>query len=455
MESTDLQDCPSIQEPSAETAFELKKALGEDILESIAGALRSAMTNEVYVDWSLFDVHYFSDTLRVVEHLRESLGNAPETMTGRICGPELYRWIGNFKWAVKNNDTGLYHQWLLNLSHLLLCRVIVVSDHADLPLTFYLKVSGHGHLHLPQIDGPVSETTIDRNWVKARLSGGELLLFSLDEPLCIPLEHVLCLVDGFHTDEKPNSVGETEIYLHQSGAVLREMVAELSETASGPVQQDEMLRVIPWDKLLTDPYNQAIMERLAEGTRYLQRYSEGSYQEVCAVMDGISLLTGGRFVGSSDIWYHGIAVLNPDDTWTEITFADHLIHEGAHIALHALNELMPVMYNPFEEGAPSPIRSDPRPLYGTFHATFVFMRLVQFFARIVDEGEVSEEVEFRYHRHLKGFYDGMDTLSKYADLTPSGQRVFGEMAEYHQELKKQMAKPQPEKFQNLARDYVI
>ena len=30
------------------------------------------------------------------------------------------------------------------------------------------------------------------------------------------------------------------------------------------------------------------------------------------ILDGITLLTGGRFVGCSDVWYQGYAFFNPD-----------------------------------------------------------------------------------------------------------------------------------------------
>jgi hypothetical protein len=284
----------------------------------------------------------------------------------------------------------------------------------------------------------------------------ENCLFETEPEMTASVSHseILALLDGHGNDTAFFDKPDLPIYLHQNGFMLREMVEELNEAASKPINSNEELTVLRFCDLKKDPYPD-IIKKLSEGFEYIKKNSEELFEETLVSLKGITLVKGNRYVGSSDIWYHGIAVLNPDDTWTEITFADHIIHESAHTILHALNEITPVLYNPFEVNSFSPIRPDPRPVYGTLHATYVFMRLTQFFVDVSRLDTTSEEVMFRLNRHIKGFYDGMKVIAEFASFTTAGYELFKGMITYYNSLIKEYPNPAPEKYQNASRDYVI
>ena len=150
--------------------------------------------------------------------------------------------------------------------------------------------------------------------------------------------------------------------------------------------------------------------------------------------------------------YYGVCFLNPRSDWNVITFADHIVHEAAHQILYAWHELSPLLVNCNEMGYPSPIRDDPRPLYGSFHATFVFLRLVLFFDQLVRKTK-SREAEFRFHRHLQGLYTGMDVLEKAAKFTPKGKELFQAMKFETARFKKRIPRPDPKAYNRYLRDY--
>jgi len=93
---------------------------------------------------------------------------------------------------------------------------------------------------------------------------------------------------------------ETPIYFHQTGDDLGAMLRELSSVASIPVSRDEENPQISE----ADITKSALWRKIdVMGAGRLCSDNPTLYGEVIAVMEGISLITGGRFVGGSDIWY--------------------------------------------------------------------------------------------------------------------------------------------------------
>ena len=113
------------------------------------------------------------------------------------------------------------------------------------------------------------------------------------------------------------------------------------------------------------------------------------------------MLDGVPFVGGSDVACFGASFFSLAPEWSDLCYADHIVHEAAHQRFHAEFEVEPALVNPADVNWSSPIRSDPRPLEGSFHATFVFVRLAQFFERVVDSCP-SFDAMTRLHRHLLG-----------------------------------------------------
>jgi len=84
--------------------------------------------------------------------------------------------------------------------------------------------------------------------------------------------------------------------------------------------------------------------------------------------------------------------------------------------------LDPLVLNADTERYSAPIRPDPRPLFGIFHATFVLARMYRVLSRwAVDGGPpaVADAAEDA----LRRFRFGLRTLSEHGKLTDRGDQV--------------------------------
>lgn len=383
----------------------------------------------------------------------------------KYIGPEMFRWLAFFSKNLKNRKIKEITHQLLELPELLFFRLIPYQKKIKNKLSFSIRLaySGKG-IRFIQLDNIIKKNLNHNGLVRIDMNKDECFLSCSGGVFPIETKEILNQLDGYRKDKKFWIV-DKKVFLHQSGIILFNMVNELNLIASEPLSSNEELRIIKYNELFSVKYA-SIISTIKKGYKYIKKYAPSVYKETIDSLKGITLLNGKRFVGSSDIWYHGIALLNPDNSWSKITFADHLIHESAHTILHKINELTPLLLNPFDLLNVSPIRKDPRPLYGTFHATFVFMKLAQFFENVEEKIPLdkkqenipktdTEEVLFRLNRHIKGFYDGMQILAEHALFTNSGYRLFEEMNTYRIALLKRHPNPNYTKYQNAFSDYVI
>jgi len=199
-----------------------------------------------------------------------------------------------------------------------------------------------------------------------------------------------------------------------------------------------------------------IADRAAVAADLIRSLDPETAGEISLVTEYLVLLEGSDFVGGSDIRLFGASFLRLSPDWSPLCYADHLVHEAAHQRLHAAHELVPMLSNKDYVGAPSPIRSDPRPLYGTLHATFVFLRLSQFMARVLRQSAddtVLAEAEIRFHRHLLGLLQGLRTVADYGELTEAGAVELAEWKAVASDLLSVAGPPDERIFSKLDWDY--
>lgn len=167
-----------------------------------------------------------------------------------------------------------------------------------------------------------------------------------------------------------------------------------------------------------------IATKYCEAANLIRRVDNESYRELQILTKFVVPLEGNsKFIGGSALSLYGATFLKLQSTWSPLCFADHLIHEAAHQLLHAVQELQPLILNREQYGAQSPIRSDPRPLYGIFHATFVFLRLSEFMSKalnVLTAPEEKREAELRLNRHLLGLLQGLDTILEHGEFSHYG-----------------------------------
>lgn len=413
-------------------------------------ALHALRSKEALASEILSDIAYLVDEVApgarpIVAPLLESLvaraSSLPQSGLSLVVGPEIHRWLGHAAHAARvGHANGIAHA-IESLPGLLFGRVVAAGvDHGSFRLP-----GRRGRLRIPQ--AAVEFATLAQPLCAIGLAPKCIFLDGAE----IQRNTVMDRIDG--ASNATRSLAGTRIFYHQRGDFVADMVEDLSVVASIPVAHDEGLALIPPERF-DSPDVAPIVGNMAAGFRLIRTHASEHADEVEAAIDAITLVTGRRFVGGSDIFYHGVAVLNPDREWSATTYADHLVHEGAHIVLHARNELAPLLQNPDAMGAKSPIREDPRPLYGILHSTFVFLRLVQFFRRAA-EPIGSDEATFRLHRHMLGFYEGMAELERCAQFTRAGESLFQGMRNAMTAFRATLPEPDPRCYQRVGKDYVV
>jgi hypothetical protein len=139
------------------------------------------------------------------------------------------------------------------------------------------------------------------------------------------------------------------------------------------------------------------------------------------------------FGGASSFMLWGAVFLNVALHRTRTEIAAGLVHESAHQVLFALSCREPVVENALEARFASPLRRDPRPIIGVYHATFVCARMGYAFRAMLarDCGlDDSERVSLaqQLDKARADFVDGLATLRTSGHLTPLGTRILDEAA---------------------------
>jgi HEXXH motif-containing protein len=140
------------------------------------------------------------------------------------------------------------------------------------------------------------------------------------------------------------------------------------------------------------------------------------------------------FAGASSFAVWGAIFLNTDehDDVAELTQA--LAHEAAHLLLFAEAIDGPLVENPESERFLSPLRSDPRPMDGIFHATFVTARMHLAARALEQSGSLATLERARLRNvllaHQSNFDGGIATIRQNATLTKLGNDLLSGAEEY-------------------------
>jgi HEXXH motif-containing protein len=140
---------------------------------------------------------------------------------------------------------------------------------------------------------------------------------------------------------------------------------------------------------------------------------------------------GLRFAGASCFMAWGAVVINVAQKRERLQVLASLVHEATHQLLFGAAREEPLTTNPPEARYASPLRRDPRPMDGVFHATYVAGRLAHLYARLeaADRLLTREEaghVRERAERMRRRFGQGDAVIAGEARLTPLGRRLIDE-----------------------------
>lgn len=207
-------------------------------------------------------------------------------------------------------------------------------------------------------------------------------------------------------------------------------------------------------------YRQKMLEGMSRGislhppgeavaTTFVQRYRQGfellqqAIPELAAEVDGlvrdvVGVAGGaddtGEFHGGSHFQLWGALFLNAQLHQSRIAMAEVIAHESAHSLLFGFCTREPLVLNDDAELYPSPLRADPRPMDGIYHATFVSARMHWAMARLLESGLLTAQEEPGAHNAMvedaTNFRAGYQVVEEHARLTDHGERLLAGARDY-------------------------
>ena len=197
----------------------------------------------------------------------------------------------------------------------------------------------------------------------------------------------------------------------------------------------------PFNILPADQSDFARVKQLIHDTLNLLKCENPAlFHEISALLKSVMLGSGPAekdqltFDGASAPGLWGAIVLNAIEPKDVVDMAQTLAHESGHNLLFGYCIDDRLVNNPEDELHASPLRIDPRPLDGIYHATFVLARMHYAAATIADSPQLSPELQHKAQQEMKarqkGFYDGLSTLKQHADYTDQGKALMDAAVAY-------------------------
>lgn len=140
------------------------------------------------------------------------------------------------------------------------------------------------------------------------------------------------------------------------------------------------------------------------------------------------------FDGASSFMLWGAIMINANRHDGELEMVQMLAHESAHNLLFGLSADGELVENTAEERFSSPLRKDPRPMDGIYHATFVTARMHRSVKTLLDSGTLSTPLREKALKDLETdtrlFKQGIETVQKHGKLSPLGAEVMQGAIDY-------------------------
>lgn len=213
--------------------------------------------------------------------------------------------------------------------------------------------------------------------------------------------------------------------------VEEEMAFRLQFTSESLI--DEQIVVLDDDK--ADKAAAAIRR----GLTLLERHAPASFGEVAAVVSEI-VPVGGKphagmvFDGCSSLERWGAILFNATLEKSDLVIAESIVHEAAHTSLFGKAPVTFLVENGDDERFVSPLRVDPRPMNGIYHATFVLARMHFAMHEIATStnapAALRGEACALLRRSAELFDGGYRIVVEHARLTPEGQAIIDATARW-------------------------
>lgn len=179
---------------------------------------------------------------------------------------------------------------------------------------------------------------------------------------------------------------------------------------------------------------------IEQSMELLAECSASLHDEIDALLNRVMVGAGPTekdaftFDGASAPGLWGGIMLNALTQKDIVDMAQTLAHESCHNLLFGYCIEDKLVRNPDEERHASPLRHDPRPLDGIYHATFVVARMHYALEQMDGSARLGSEFDSKIKEEKKqreiNFYDGLATLKAHADYTDIGRQLMDDAEAY-------------------------
>lgn len=143
------------------------------------------------------------------------------------------------------------------------------------------------------------------------------------------------------------------------------------------------------------------------------------------------------FPSASAYMLWGLAAINPKFVDSLLLILEVLVHETAHMLLFGFTYDEALVLNDDAIGFTSPLRDDPRPMDGVYHAVFVTARVHLAMAQLAASTDIDPalrtEAAGSLARHTELFYQGLATVEADAKLSETGAALLAGAKAYMDE----------------------
>jgi HEXXH motif-containing protein len=181
-------------------------------------------------------------------------------------------------------------------------------------------------------------------------------------------------------------------------------------------------------------------QRLAAAFELLDEGFPQMAAEIRALLREIVVAAGPQdpkaitFDGASSYMMWGAVLLNARGQKDVLDTAQALAHESGHNLLFGFSSSGPLVENSDDELFGSPLRRDPRPMDGVFHATYVIARMHQTLSRLLEsavlDADQAELAKRDLALHRKNFEAGDLVIHQGGRLTEVGHQAIESAREY-------------------------
>lgn len=144
------------------------------------------------------------------------------------------------------------------------------------------------------------------------------------------------------------------------------------------------------------------------------------HQEIEEFVQQLTFFESVRIIGFVDFQSHGSIFLRRETIEEDaVRLAEEIIHESCHVRLNSILAVEPLFLNGEEALYSSPLRQEPRPMFGVFHQMYVLSRLLFFYDRFATETHRERRAWI-----AQALQESFAVVSMHAQPTPAGANLI-------------------------------